>query len=63
LTALLVPGGDAPELSRALDRLVGDPALRRTLGQQAGALAHERYTGARVAEQLVAHYRRLATPT
>jgi glycosyltransferase involved in cell wall biosynthesis len=58
-TALLVPGGDAPELARALERLLGDAALRRGLGQRAAALAHERYTSARVAERLVAHYQRL----
>ena len=58
-TALLVPGGDAPELARALERLLGDAALRRGLGQRAAALAHERYTSARVAERLVAHYEKL----
>jgi glycosyltransferase involved in cell wall biosynthesis len=58
-TALLVPGGDAPELARALERLLGDSALRRGLGQRAAALAHERYTGARVAERLVEHYQEL----
>jgi glycosyltransferase involved in cell wall biosynthesis len=59
-TALLVPGGDAPELARALERLLGDPGLRHRLGRKAAALAHERYTGARVAERLVEHYHRLA---
>jgi hypothetical protein len=34
--------------------------LRRGLGQRAAALAHERYTGVRVAERLVEHYQRLA---
>jgi glycosyltransferase involved in cell wall biosynthesis len=58
-TALLVPGGDAPELARALEHLLGDAALRRGLGQRAAALAHERYTSARVAERLVAHYEKL----
>ncbi len=59
-TALLVPAGDVPELARALERLIDDPELRRWLGQRAAALAHERFTGARVAERLLEHYRRLA---
>jgi glycosyltransferase involved in cell wall biosynthesis len=58
-TALLVPGGDAPELVRALERLLEDSALRRGLGHRAAALARERYTGARVAERLVEHYQKL----
>jgi glycosyltransferase involved in cell wall biosynthesis len=59
-TALLVPGGDATELVRALERLLGDSALRQRLGEKVAALAHERYTGARVAERLVEHYEKLA---
>jgi glycosyltransferase involved in cell wall biosynthesis len=59
-TALLVPGGDAPELARALGRLLDDPALRQRLGQAAAALARERFTGARVAERLLEHYRDLS---
>jgi len=60
VTALLVPGGDAPELAGALDRLLADPALRDGLGRRAAALARERYTGARVAERLIERYRGLA---
>lgn len=60
-TALLVPGGDAPELARALGTLLDDGALRRRLGAKAAALAHERLTGARVAAGLLDHYRRLAS--
>lgn len=59
-SALLVPGGDAPELSLALARLLDDPALRERLGARGAALAHERLTGARVAASLLDHYRRLA---
>src|SRR5262245_19848789 len=59
VTALLVPGGDAPELARALARLLDDRALRHALGRQAGAVAHERFTGARVTERLLGHYRSL----
>jgi glycosyltransferase involved in cell wall biosynthesis len=32
-TGVLVPFGDVPALTRALDRLLGDPALRATLGR------------------------------
>jgi glycosyltransferase involved in cell wall biosynthesis len=59
-SALLVPGGDVPELARALGRLLDDAALRRRLGDRAAALSQERFTGARVAASLVDHYRRLA---
>jgi glycosyltransferase involved in cell wall biosynthesis len=55
-----VPGGDAPELARALDRLLDDGALRRRLGDGAAALAQERLTGARLTARLIDHYRRLA---
>jgi glycosyltransferase involved in cell wall biosynthesis len=59
-SALLVPGGDVPELARALGRLLDDAGLRRRLGDRAAALSQERFTGARVAASLVDHYRRLA---
>jgi glycosyltransferase involved in cell wall biosynthesis len=57
--ALLVPGGDAPELAAAMARLLERPTLRAELGQAAAQLAHGRLTGARVAERLVDHYRGL----
>jgi len=57
--ALLVPRGDAPDLAAATARLLDRPALRAELGQAAARLAHGRFTGARVAEKLVGHYRGL----
>jgi glycosyltransferase involved in cell wall biosynthesis len=56
---LLVPGGDAPALRGALDELLGDPALRRRLGEAGRALVAERYSGACLAEALERHYARL----
>jgi glycosyltransferase involved in cell wall biosynthesis len=57
--ALLVPAGDAGALATALGRLLADAALRERLGAAARALALERYSGARLAEALEAHYARL----
>lgn len=58
--AVLVPAGDAPALAEALARVCGDATLRRRLAAAGRALIVERYSGARVAEALEAHYARLA---
>lgn len=58
--ALLVPAGDAAALSEAIARLVGDPSLRARLASAGRGLVEERYSGAKVAERLEAHYERLA---
>jgi glycosyltransferase involved in cell wall biosynthesis len=57
--ALLVPAGDAGVLADALLRLLDDAPLRARLGEAARALALARYSGARLAEALEAHYARL----
>jgi glycosyltransferase involved in cell wall biosynthesis len=58
--ALLVPAGDAPALVGALGRLLGDAGLRARLGAAGRRLVLERYSGARLAVTLEAHYARLA---
>jgi glycosyltransferase involved in cell wall biosynthesis len=57
--ALLVPAGDPAALADALERVAGNAALRKRLGAAARTLALERYSGARLAEALEAHYARL----
>jgi glycosyltransferase involved in cell wall biosynthesis len=59
VNALLVPAGDAEALADALRRLLGDAGLRARLADGARRAAVERYSGARVAEALDAHYARL----
>jgi glycosyltransferase involved in cell wall biosynthesis len=57
--ALLVPGGDVEALACAIARLAGDGALRAKLARAGRALVESRYSGARLAEALEAHYARL----
>jgi glycosyltransferase involved in cell wall biosynthesis len=51
-TALLVPPGDSAALVRALKRLIGDDALRASLGRAAHAEAVARYSFEAVGQQL-----------
>ena len=57
--ALLVPAGDAGATADAIERLVGDAALRARLAASARELVRARYSGARLAEALEQHYARL----
>jgi glycosyltransferase involved in cell wall biosynthesis len=56
---LWVPPGDARALARALDRLAGDPELRRRLGAAGRALADARFGAERLAASTAALYERL----
>lgn len=52
---LLVPPGDAPMLSAALDRLIADQTLRRVLGER-GRITAEAYTADAVLPQVLDAY-------
>ena len=55
-TGLLVPMGDAPALAGAVERLLGDPALRRRLGQAGRAHVAEWFTVERTARAVEAAF-------
>ena len=57
--AVLVPGGDPDALAAAIARLLKNAPLRARLGESARRLLADRFSGARVAEALEAHYDRL----
>jgi glycosyltransferase involved in cell wall biosynthesis len=58
--AALVPAGDAAALAATLKALLDDPARRARLGEAGRRLLLERFSGARLAAALEAHYTRLA---
>jgi len=60
VNGLLVPVGDADALALALVRLLADPALRRTLGDNARATVTSSYSVEAVSAALVATYDRLS---
>jgi len=57
--ALLVPAGDADALAAAIARLLADPLLRARLAEAGRGLFLERFSGARLAAALEAHYARV----
>lgn len=58
-TGLLTPPGDQQALVAALDRLLGDPLLRRRLGQGGRELAAQEFSLRLVIEQTLDVYRQL----
>jgi glycosyltransferase involved in cell wall biosynthesis len=61
-TGIAVPWGDAGALARALDRLVADDALARTLGERGRARHRERFLPEHHVAPLHALLRRVAAP-
>jgi glycosyltransferase involved in cell wall biosynthesis len=59
-TGLLVPAGNPSALADAVERIVTDPALRRSLGGRARE-AVRRFSAARMAEEVLTVYRSIAT--
>jgi glycosyltransferase involved in cell wall biosynthesis len=55
-TGLLVPPGDAGALRAAIDRLLGDPGLRRRLGEAARERVTELCSWERVVDETLAAY-------
>ncbi len=60
VTGLLVPPGDPGELRAALERLLGDPELRRRLGEAARARAREHLSWETATKETIAAYRAVA---
>lgn len=61
-TGLLVPPGDSDALAAALERLLTDDDMRQRLGRAARARAEERYSSARLAEDLLPLYKQITSP-
>jgi glycosyltransferase involved in cell wall biosynthesis len=57
VTGMLVPAGEPEPLARAIARLLEDTSLRRRIGDAGRGLVEARYSGARLAERLIALYR------
>ena len=61
-SGLCVAPDDAEALANALRRLMLDPELVRTLGENAMRTVHERYDWRSQGEELVRFYRRIIRP-
>lgn len=58
-TALTVPIDDAPALARAMERLAGDPDLRRRFAANARALVESKFSAEAIGRETVALYEKL----
>ncbi len=61
-TGLIVPPGEVPPLRAAIQRLLGDPALRERMGREGRARVARDFTPARMIQQMLSLYREVAAP-
>ena len=61
VTGLLTPLGDAEALSDTLNRLIGDPALRRELGRNGRQRVEKEFRADAVFESMLAHFAEVAS--
>ncbi len=59
ISGLFAPAGDADALARAVERLIGDPALRAALGGAARSRAQEKFSAGRIVPLYVELYERV----
>jgi len=59
---LLVPLRDAASLADAIERLLGDPALRLRMGQKGRHMVEAEFSEAKVAQETLAVYREMCAP-
>jgi rhamnosyl/mannosyltransferase len=59
-TGLIVPPGEVPALRAAIQRLLGDRALRERMGREGRARVARDFTPARMIQQMLALYRDLS---
>ena len=60
VNGFVVPARDIEKLVEGCERLIGDPALRRQMGQRSHEMALERFSDQRMLEEHVEYYRALA---
>ncbi len=62
VSGLLIPPQQPAALARALERLLGDPQLRRRLGDAGRLAVEQRFSAAQAADQVEAIYKELLEP-
>jgi N-acetyl-alpha-D-glucosaminyl L-malate synthase BshA len=63
VSGLLAAPRDVGELTRAVERLIGDPALRAAMGHAARRTAREKFSADRIVPRYIELYERVCNPT